>query len=77
MSYRRISPQGSPLRQRMIEDMTLLGFTAGIQQGYLRAVRDFTVFRPLCGSGGGGGPAALPAAQAIGGGLGDLNRGGH
>ena len=34
----------SPLRQRMIEDMTVRGFTAGTQRGYLRAGRDFTVF---------------------------------
>jgi site-specific recombinase XerD len=34
----------SPLRRRMIEDMTVRGFTAGTQRGYIRAVRDFTVF---------------------------------
>ena len=34
----------SPLRRRMIEDMTVRGFTACTQRGYLRAVRDFTVF---------------------------------
>ncbi len=34
----------SPLRRRMTEDMTVRGFTASTQQGYLRAVRDFTVF---------------------------------
>ncbi len=34
----------SPLRRRMIEDMTVRGFSAGTQQGYIRAVRDFTVF---------------------------------
>ena len=34
----------SLLRQRMIEDMTVRGFTASTQRGYLRAVRDFTVF---------------------------------
>ena len=28
----------------MIEDMTVRGFSAGTQQGYIRAVRDFTVF---------------------------------
>jgi len=36
--------QVSQLRQRMIEDMTVRGFTAGTQRGYLTAVRDFTVF---------------------------------
>ncbi len=34
----------SPLRQRMIEDMEVRGFTACTQRGYIRAVRDFTVF---------------------------------
>ena len=34
----------SPLRQRMIEDMEVRGFNVGTQQGYIRAVRNFTVF---------------------------------
>ena len=34
----------SPLRRRMIEDMTVRGFTASTQRGYIRAVKDFTVF---------------------------------
>lgn len=34
----------SPLRRRMIEDMTVRGFTACTQRGYLRAVRGFTAF---------------------------------
>jgi site-specific recombinase XerD len=34
----------SPLRRRMIEDMRIRGFTAGTQRGYIRAIRDFTVF---------------------------------
>ncbi len=34
----------SPLRHRMIEDMTIRGFTAATQTGYIRAVRDFTAF---------------------------------
>ena len=34
----------SPLRRRMIEDMTVRGFTACTQRGYLRAVKDFTAF---------------------------------
>jgi len=34
----------SLLRRRMIEDMTVRGFTASTQQGYIRAVRDFTAF---------------------------------
>jgi site-specific recombinase XerD len=34
----------SPLRRRMIEDMTVRGFTPSTQRGYLRAVQDFTAF---------------------------------
>ncbi len=34
----------SPLRQRMTEDMTIRGFTVGTQRGYIRAIKDFTVF---------------------------------
>jgi integrase/recombinase XerD len=34
----------SPLRQRMIEDMTIRGFTADTQRGYICAVRDFAAF---------------------------------
>ena len=34
----------SPLRRRMTEDMTVRGFTACTQRGYIRAVKDFTVF---------------------------------
>ena len=34
----------SPLRRRMIEDMTVRGFTSGTQRGYITAVRNFTVF---------------------------------
>ena len=34
----------SPLRRRMTEDMTVRGFTACTQRGYLAAVRNFTVF---------------------------------
>lgn len=34
----------SPLRQRMIEDMTVRGFTACTQRGYIAAVKNFTVF---------------------------------
>jgi integrase/recombinase XerD len=37
-------PTISPLRQRMIDDMTVRGFTPGTQRGYLRSVRDFTAF---------------------------------
>ena len=34
----------SPLRRRMIEDMTVRGFSADTQRGYIRAVRDFAAF---------------------------------
>lgn len=34
----------SPLRQRMIADMTVRGFTACTQRGYIAAVRNFTIF---------------------------------
>ena len=34
----------SPLRRRMIEDMTVRGFTAGTQRGYIAALKNFTVF---------------------------------
>ncbi len=34
----------SPLRQRMIEDMTVRGFAAATQTGYIRTARDFTAF---------------------------------
>ena len=33
-----------PLRQRMIEDMTVRGFTACTQRGYIAAVKRFTAF---------------------------------
>ncbi len=34
----------STLRLRMIEDMTVRGFTACTQRGYIAAVKDFTIF---------------------------------
>ncbi len=34
----------SPLRQRMTEDMTVRGFTACTQRGYITAVKNFTAF---------------------------------
>ncbi len=61
----------SPLRRRMIEDMTVRGFTASTQRGYIRAVRDFTAFfgrSPDQASAEG--PAAQSAAHAIDRGLG-------
>jgi site-specific recombinase XerD len=44
MTDQQVSPQVSQLRQRMIEDMTVRGFTASTQRGYLAAVRNFTKF---------------------------------
>ena len=34
----------SPLRQRMIEDMTVRKFTAKTQNDYIRVVKNFTIF---------------------------------
>jgi site-specific recombinase XerD len=34
----------SPLRRRMIEDMTVRGFAPKTQRGYIRAVKNFTAF---------------------------------
>ncbi len=34
----------SPLRQRMIEDMTVRGFTPGTRRGYLVAVKNLASF---------------------------------
>jgi hypothetical protein len=44
MTDRSISPSGSPLRRRRIEDMTVRGFATCTQTGYIRAVRTFTAF---------------------------------
>ena len=38
------NPTISPLRQRMIDDMTVRDFTPSTQRGYLVAVKSFTVF---------------------------------
>ncbi|MDP6588881.1 MAG: site-specific integrase [Alphaproteobacteria bacterium] len=37
-------PSIGPLRRRMIEDMTVRGFTPGTQRGYLASVKNFTAF---------------------------------
>jgi len=34
----------TPLRQRMIEDMQLRGYSAGTQENYVRAVRDLAIY---------------------------------
>ena len=42
----------SPLRRRMIEDMTVRGFGEKTQSDYIRHVKNFTIFlRPLAGHG--------------------------
>ncbi len=38
MTDTAISPPGSPLRRRMIEDMEVRGFTACTQRGYIARV---------------------------------------
>jgi integrase/recombinase XerD len=40
----RMSVQVSPLRQRMIDDMTIRNMTPGTQKGYIRAVKNFSLF---------------------------------
>jgi hypothetical protein len=40
-----IDQSSSPLRQRMIEDMTARRFTEKVQKDYLRHVRNFAIFR--------------------------------
>ena len=56
----------SPLRRRMIEDMTIRKLAPKTQATYIRAVRNFTAFpRPLAGPGERGGPAALSAASGL------------
>jgi site-specific recombinase XerD len=44
MTDETISPHGSPLRRRRIEDMTVRGFTPCTQRGYIAAVKRFTAF---------------------------------
>ncbi len=44
MTDKTISPHGSPLRVRMIEDMAIRGFAASTLRGYLAAVENFTAF---------------------------------
>ena len=44
MTDRTISPSGSPLRRRMIEDMTIRRLAPKTQASYIRAVRNFTIF---------------------------------
>ena len=39
-----MSIQVSPLRQRMIDDMTIRNMTPGTQKVYIRAVKNFSLF---------------------------------
>ena len=54
----------SPLRRRMIEDMTVRNFLEKTQQDYIRHVKKpHRLPRPIAGHGHGRGSAALPAAS--------------
>ena len=44
MTDKTISPPGSPLRRRMIEDMTIRRFAPKTQSNYIHSVRKFTQF---------------------------------
>jgi hypothetical protein len=44
MSEMPISPRISPLRRRMIEDMTVRQFVEKTQADYIRHIRTFTAF---------------------------------
>jgi hypothetical protein len=53
----------SPLRARMIEDMTVRGFKEDTRRDYVRHVRAFAAFRPVARYGDGGRPASFPTAS--------------
>ena len=54
----------SPLRRRMIEDMTIRNLSPATQQSYIYAVAKFSRHcRPVAGPTGAGGCACLPAAS--------------
>ena len=54
----------SPLRQRMIEDMTVRNFGEKTQNDYIRRVKSFhDLPRPLAGHGDAGGSARFPVAS--------------
>ena len=60
-------PSGSPLRQRMIEDMTMRGFTEETRRDYIRCVKTLRGLpRPLARHGDGRGPAPVPGAADAG-----------
>ena len=37
----------SPLRRRMIEDMTIRKLAPKTQQGYIRIIKDFAAYKPV------------------------------
>jgi hypothetical protein len=54
----------SPLRRRMIEDMTVRKFAARTQEGYIRAVKGFSALpRGVAGHGERRGFTPLPVAS--------------
>ena len=55
-------PSGSALRQRMIEGMTVRGFTAKTQHNYIRCVKTRRLPRPLPRQSHSRGPAPVPGA---------------
>ena len=54
----------SPLRRRMIEDMTIRKFPPRTQEGYIRAVKDFSALRSACRNCEGNPAPVSPAAAA-------------
>jgi hypothetical protein len=54
----------SPLRRRMIEDMTIRKLAPKTQASYIRRQELHGLSRPLAGPGELGGPAALSATSA-------------
>ena len=57
----------SPLRRRMIEDMSVRNFVEKTRNDYIRHVQDVhSLPRPLAGYRHGGGPSPCPSAQSRG-----------
>lgn len=54
----------SPLRQRMIEDMTMRNFAPQTQEGYIRAVRAFVPAKPRAVARGNPVSSSSPLARA-------------
>ncbi len=56
----------SPLRRRMIEDMTVRNLSPATQRSYVHAVSEVQpIFRPLAGPAGPGGRARLPGPSGV------------